>query len=154
MLKVHTIPVTPLLLLLHQVIDGYFVHYFAPSGLQPVNKNVLFVLDRSGSMSGKKIQQTKEAMVTILRDLRPGDLFNIIYFSDYLRWWSADAMMEVSEDNIKDAEEFVMQIDASGGILPFRVVAVLFYFLCLLVSSFFFFFFFCCCRCILPLKPE
>jgi secreted protein with Ig-like and vWFA domain len=33
------------------------VHYFAPEGLPTMPKNVVFVIDKSGSMSGRKIQQ-------------------------------------------------------------------------------------------------
>lgn len=40
-----------------QVHDGYFVHYFAPKGLPVVPKDVIFVIDVSGSMIGTKIKQ-------------------------------------------------------------------------------------------------
>ncbi|KAK2091282.1 Inter-alpha-trypsin inhibitor heavy chain H4 [Saguinus oedipus] len=40
-----------------QIENGYFVHYFAPEGLTTMPKNVVFVIDKSGSMSGRKIQQ-------------------------------------------------------------------------------------------------
>ena len=54
-------------------MNGYFVHYFSPEGLAPAHKNVVFVIDVSGSMSGLKISQTKDAMRTILVDIREGD---------------------------------------------------------------------------------
>ncbi|KAF6090876.1 hypothetical protein HJG60_012246 [Phyllostomus discolor] len=40
-----------------QIYDGYFIHYFAPRGLPPVEKNVVFVIDVSGSMFGTKMKQ-------------------------------------------------------------------------------------------------
>lgn len=43
-----------------QVVNGYFVHFFAPPDLPTVPKNVMFVIDTSGSMYGTKIQQVKE----------------------------------------------------------------------------------------------
>lgn len=43
-----------------QVLNGYFVHYFAPKNLPPLPKNVVFVLDISASMVGAKLQQTRE----------------------------------------------------------------------------------------------
>lgn len=43
-------------------------------------KDIVFVLDKSGSMIGEKIQQLKDAMVEILDDLQPEDRFNIITF--------------------------------------------------------------------------
>lgn len=48
------------LLFLHQVLDGYFVHYFAPKNLPPLPKNVVFVLDISASMVGAKLQQVSQ----------------------------------------------------------------------------------------------
>lgn len=47
------------ILALLQVYDGYFVHYFAPRGLPVVPKDVIFVIDVSGSMIGTKIKQVK-----------------------------------------------------------------------------------------------
>ncbi|KAK3512774.1 hypothetical protein QTP70_025114, partial [Hemibagrus guttatus] len=41
-----------------QALKGYFVHYFAPTDIQKIPKNVVFLIDRSGSMRGKKIQQS------------------------------------------------------------------------------------------------
>jgi uncharacterized protein YegL len=57
------------------------VHFFAPPELTPLPKHVVFVLDVSGSMHGRKIEQLREAMDSILRELRPGDYFNLIEFS-------------------------------------------------------------------------
>ena len=37
-----------------QVVDGYFVHFFAPSTLTVLPKHVVFILDTSGSMAGIK----------------------------------------------------------------------------------------------------
>ena len=59
------------------------MHFFAPD-LPPMPKDIIFVLDLSGSMSGMKIRQLKEAMKVILGDLEPNDRFNIITF----RWVS------------------------------------------------------------------
>ena len=40
-----------------QLIDGYFAHFLAPENLPAMAKHVVFVLDTSGSMSGKKLEQ-------------------------------------------------------------------------------------------------
>ncbi|XP_065334844.1 inter-alpha-trypsin inhibitor heavy chain H4-like [Cloeon dipterum] len=61
--------------------DGYFVHFFTPPEEKPLPKHVVFVLDVSGSMYGKKMVQLKEAMNAILDELRPQDYFNLIEFS-------------------------------------------------------------------------
>ena len=64
-----------------QVMNGYFVHFFAPANLPPLKKHVVFVLDTSGSMWGRRMEQLKEAMNKILADLTPDDFFNIFTFS-------------------------------------------------------------------------
>lgn len=51
-------------LLFVQIYDGYFIHYFAPRGLPPVEKNVVFVIDVSGSMFGTKIKQVTRTLGT------------------------------------------------------------------------------------------
>lgn len=42
-----------------QIVNGYFVHFFAPQGLPVVPKNVVFVIDVSGSMHGRKMEQVR-----------------------------------------------------------------------------------------------
>ena len=73
-----------------QVIDGYFVHFFTPDKLETLPKHVIFVLDLSGSMSGRKLEQTKDAMVTILDDMTEQDSFNILTFSDHVYHWKSE----------------------------------------------------------------
>lgn len=42
-----------------EVMNGYFVHFFAPTSLPKGQKSVVFVLDKSGSMQGRKFKQTQ-----------------------------------------------------------------------------------------------
>ncbi|TNN65240.1 Inter-alpha-trypsin inhibitor heavy chain H6 [Liparis tanakae] len=97
-----------------QVYDGYFVHYFAPRGLPVVPKDVIFVIDVSGSMIGTKIKQTKQAMGTILGDLREADHFNIITFSDKVHTWKKGRTVRATRQNVQDAKDFVKRIIAEG----------------------------------------
>ncbi|HEV3418006.1 MAG TPA: VIT domain-containing protein, partial [Pirellulales bacterium] len=66
--------------------DGYFLLLASPaiksaSDERP-KKTVVFVVDRSGSMSGEKIEQAKGALKFVLNNLREGDLFNIIAYDN------------------------------------------------------------------------
>ncbi|XP_072568985.1 inter-alpha-trypsin inhibitor heavy chain H6 isoform X1 [Paramormyrops kingsleyae] len=97
-----------------QIHDGYFVHYFAPRKLPVVPKNVIFAIDVSGSMIGTKIKQTKQAMATILSELREDDFFNIITFSDTIRIWKNGGTVKAILSNVHDAQEFVKKITAEG----------------------------------------
>uniref|UniRef100_A0A8C0ZUS5 VWFA domain-containing protein n=1 Tax=Castor canadensis TaxID=51338 RepID=A0A8C0ZUS5_CASCN len=95
-----------------QIYGGYFVHYFAPRGLQPVEKNVVFVIDVSGSMFGTKMKQTKNAMNVILGDLRADDSFNIISFSDTVSVWKAGG--SVQKDSLRQGKVVSLSSPQSG----------------------------------------
>ncbi|XP_054585689.1 inter-alpha-trypsin inhibitor heavy chain H4-like [Eptesicus fuscus] len=97
-----------------QIENGYFVHYFAPEGLSMIPKNVIFVIDRSGSMMGKKIRQTREALIKILEDLRPEDHFNLISFSSEATQWKP-SLVPASTQNVEEATKYAESIKAHGG---------------------------------------
>ncbi|XP_028933734.1 inter-alpha-trypsin inhibitor heavy chain H5 isoform X1 [Ornithorhynchus anatinus] len=97
-----------------QVLNGYFVHYFAPKDLPPLPKNVVFVLDSSASMVGAKLKQTKEALFTILHDLRPEDNFNIVGFSSRIKVWK-DQLVPVTPNSIRDGKVYIHHMSPSGG---------------------------------------
>ncbi|XP_012382983.1 inter-alpha-trypsin inhibitor heavy chain H4 isoform X2 [Dasypus novemcinctus] len=94
--------------------NGYFVHYFAPEGLPTMPKNVVFVIDKSGSMSGRKIHQTREALIKILDDLNPKDQFNLIVFSSEAAPWKP-ALLPASAQNVQEAKSYAAGIQAHGG---------------------------------------
>ncbi|XP_040824232.1 inter-alpha-trypsin inhibitor heavy chain H5 [Ochotona curzoniae] len=97
-----------------QVLNGYFVHYFAPKDLPPLPKNVVFVLDSSASMVGVKLRQTKDALFTILHDLRPQDRFSIIGFSNRIKVWK-DQLISVTPNNIRDGKIYIHHMSPTGG---------------------------------------
>uniref|UniRef100_A0A674J2Q4 Inter-alpha-trypsin inhibitor heavy chain family member 6 n=1 Tax=Terrapene triunguis TaxID=2587831 RepID=A0A674J2Q4_9SAUR len=96
------------------IYNGYFVHYFAPRGLPPVQKNVVFVIDISGSMHGTKMKQTKKAMHIILSDLHPDDCFNIVTFSDTVHVWKAGRSILATAHNVRSAKDYVHRMEADG----------------------------------------
>ena len=64
--------------------DGYFALLLAPSleaGTR-VARDIVIVIDRSGSMYGEKIEQTRAAAVSILDDLGADDRFGVVSFAD------------------------------------------------------------------------
>ncbi|XP_070793134.1 inter-alpha-trypsin inhibitor heavy chain H3-like [Pituophis catenifer annectens] len=97
-----------------QVVNGYFVHFFAPKILKGLPKNVAFVIDISGSMSGQKIRQAKEALTKIVEDLKEEDHFNIILFESSVSTWKDD-LIQATPENVNQSKEFIHQISARGG---------------------------------------
>nr|XP_004661349.2 inter-alpha-trypsin inhibitor heavy chain H3 isoform X1 [Jaculus jaculus] len=96
-----------------QVVNGYFVHFFAPHGLPVVPKNIVFVIDVSGSMAGRKIQQTRDALLKILEDMKEDDYLNFILFSGDVTTWK-DHLVQATPENLEEARTFVKGIDDRG----------------------------------------
>jgi len=64
--------------------DGYFlavVNGNASASIEPHPKDVVFVLDTSGSMEGRKLEQAREALRFLIERLRPEDRFNLVSYS-------------------------------------------------------------------------
>lgn len=97
-----------------EVFNGYFVHFFAPENLDPIPKNILFVIDVSGSMWGIKMKQTVEAMKTILDDLRTDDQFSVVDFNHNVRTWRND-LVSATKTQIADAKRYIEKIQPGGG---------------------------------------
>uniref|UniRef100_A0AC11CJ69 Inter-alpha-trypsin inhibitor heavy chain 3 n=1 Tax=Ovis aries TaxID=9940 RepID=A0AC11CJ69_SHEEP len=96
-----------------QIVNGYFVHFFAPQGLPVVPKSVVFVIDVSGSMHGRKMEQTKDALLKILEDVKQDDYLNFILFSGDVTTWK-DSLVPATPENIQEARKFVMDIHDQG----------------------------------------
>uniref|UniRef100_A0A8D3DBG4 Inter-alpha-trypsin inhibitor heavy chain 2 n=1 Tax=Scophthalmus maximus TaxID=52904 RepID=A0A8D3DBG4_SCOMX len=97
-----------------QVSDGHFVQFFAPSNLSPLPKNIVFVIDVSGSMWGVKMKQTVEAMQAILDDLTMDDHFSIVDFNHNVRCWSEE-LVHGSSIQVADAKAYIKNIKPNGG---------------------------------------
>lgn len=77
-------------------------------------REVIFVQDVSGSMSGESIAQAREGLRLALERLRPEDSFNIILFNDQYAVY-ADTPLPATPENIAAAIETVSRLDAEGG---------------------------------------
>ncbi len=102
----------------HAGDDGWFLLSGVPSlklGERAAARNVLFVLDTSGSMAQEgKIEQARRALTFCLRGLARTDRFNILTFDSGVRTLSRKPQ-EADPDAVKLAEEFVASISARGG---------------------------------------
>ncbi|XP_072858615.2 inter-alpha-trypsin inhibitor heavy chain H2 isoform X2 [Pogona vitticeps] len=97
-----------------EIFNGYFIHYFAPENMDPLPKNILFVIDVSGSMWGLKMKQTVEAMKTILEDLRSDDQFSVLDFNHNVRCWR-DSLVQASKLQTEAAKKYIEGIHPNGG---------------------------------------
>jgi Ca-activated chloride channel family protein len=101
---------------------GYFLLMLAPgsaagdAGLERsvMNKDVLFVLDTSGSMNGEKLQQAKEALRFCVNSLDSGDRFNVVQFATSENRFR-EGLVSASSRNVEDALRFIKRFRARGG---------------------------------------
>lgn len=96
--------------------DGFFLLLAAPkfqvTGQDTVAKDVIVVLDVSGSMRGAKLKQAKDALNYILNHLKEEDRFNIIAFSTGTKRFARELQDVVARD---EAYRFVRDLEAAGG---------------------------------------
>ncbi|XP_057562679.1 inter-alpha-trypsin inhibitor heavy chain H1 [Hippopotamus amphibius kiboko] len=96
------------------VANNHFAHFFAPQNLKKLNKNVVFVIDISSSMEGQKVKQTKEALLKILGDLRPGDYFDLVLFGSAVQSWRG-SLVQATAANLEAARTFVQRFSLAGA---------------------------------------
>jgi Ca-activated chloride channel homolog len=96
--------------------DGFALITLSPPSIRPrpVPRDLTFVIDVSGSMSGKKIEQARAAGKQALRTLSPMDRFRLIDFSSDVRTFRDD-FSAATRENIRAAERYLDQLDAQGS---------------------------------------
>jgi Ca-activated chloride channel family protein len=99
--------------------DGYFLLLASPKvqvegDAKPPAKTVVFVLDRSGSMAGKKIEQARASLRFVLENLRDDDLFNIVVYDDRVETYKPE-LQRYSKEARDAALAYVDNIRPGGS---------------------------------------
>jgi len=104
-----------------ETIDGepHYLLMVMPPSAEAASANVMpremiFIIDTSGSMHGTSIAQAKQALRRALQGLRPGDRFNVIAFSSAPNPLFRSAVV-ADPANMARAESFVASLAANGG---------------------------------------
>jgi Ca-activated chloride channel family protein len=97
----------------------YLLAFVTPPALadavqQPRPREIVFVIDNSGSMGGTSIAQAKASLLYGLAHLKPGDRFNVIRFDHTMDVLFADTVPADAE-HLDRAKAFVSALQASGG---------------------------------------
>lgn len=96
--------------------DGYFVLIAAPqlevAQSEVVQKDFVFVLDRSGSMNGAKFDQARTALKRIIDMLNPGDRFTIVAFESGVSSFYSGLL---PLDRRESARQWVDEMEIGGG---------------------------------------
>ncbi|MDQ1318304.1 MAG: Ca-activated chloride channel, partial [Candidatus Poribacteria bacterium] len=98
--------------------DGFFMLLVAPkyetTSEDVIEKDVIFVLDKSGSMQGDKIDQAKNALKFCIKSLKDKDRFGIIVFSTDVDELD-NSLLTATKANVDKAERFIDKLEATGG---------------------------------------
>jgi Ca-activated chloride channel family protein len=98
--------------------DGYFMLLAAPrygaEKAKVIPKNIILVLDSSGSMRGNKIRQVKAAARFIVEHLGRDDAFSLIDFDDSITAFS-ETLVPADREHVDKALKFIEAIADSGG---------------------------------------
>jgi len=99
--------------------DPYYLLMVMPpsiesAGASAIPREMIFIIDTSGSMHGVSIAQAKKALRRALQGLRPGDRFNVIAFSSNPNPLFPSAVA-ADPRNLSMAENFVAGLSANGG---------------------------------------
>lgn len=96
--------------------DGFFTLLITPpveaDADRIIPKDVIFVLDQSGSMFGEKWDQARDAAKFVLDNLNARDRFNVVAFSTGFRVYAND-LQPVSE--VDRAKDWISGLEALGG---------------------------------------
>lgn len=98
--------------------DGFFSVMIQPP-LQPSNnqvnpREITFIMDISGSMSGVPVETSRALVEKALDQMRPQDLFNIVYFSGgNNQLW--DKAQPATPDSVAKAKTFLQSLSGGGG---------------------------------------
>jgi len=78
------------------------------------DRETIFVIDNSGSMSGESMDQAKAGLLAALDRLAPTDEFNVIRFDDTMDMLFTTAV-PANDQNLARAKRFVSSLEANGG---------------------------------------
>lgn len=81
---------------------------------QAMARDLIFIIDTSGSMHGTSLDQAKRALTMALDGLQPGDRFNVIQFNSVTSALFT-ASVSATTTNIDVARRYVAGLDANGG---------------------------------------
>jgi len=98
--------------------DGYFLLLATPKvkvdESKRVKKNLQIVIDRSGSMSGEKIKQAREAVKFVINKLHKGDTFNIVAYDSQVEAFRSE-LQRFDDTTRKEALAFTESIFSGGS---------------------------------------
>lgn len=101
--------------------EGFFLARVVPRLAAPprIGRDLVFVVDRSGSMAGSKLEQARAALLAGLATLKPGDRFDVVSFSTDVTSLAQSlgqrGLLDVDSRHVSAARQAAAELDATGG---------------------------------------
>ncbi|MGE5351203.1 MAG: VIT domain-containing protein [Acidobacteriota bacterium] len=97
--------------------DSYYAIWISPPDSLTANEvipqNIVFTVDVSSSVDGKRMDQIKESLNNFLLLLDPADKFNIVIFGTTVDKFKSD-LVQATAENIQAAKDYVLKLYAVG----------------------------------------
>jgi Ca-activated chloride channel family protein len=81
---------------------------------KPLPKDVIFLIDTSGSMSGESIAQARSGLKRCLDMLQAQDRFTVLRFASDFSWFSPE-LRKAEAGKLDEAREYVAGLESDGG---------------------------------------
>ncbi len=98
--------------------NGYFMLLVTPkvemTQSHQIPRDVVLVLDTSGSMRGVKMEQAKKAMRYVLDNLTSGDRFAMMNFATVVNTYKT-GLTKVNRESVEDGRKWISKLEATGG---------------------------------------
>lgn len=80
----------------------------------PQKREVILVLDRSGSMNGPKLEQVRAAALQVLEGLEDGEAFNVVVYSDGVESFAPEPVVKTPETMAR-VRAYLKSVRSAGG---------------------------------------
>lgn len=84
------------------------------AGGEPLARDVVYVLDRSGSMAGTKLEQARQAVAADMLTLQPSDSYNVVVFDDHTDAFRSSLTPGTASNVAKDRAKVLAVVAGSG----------------------------------------
>lgn len=105
--------------LFHETVAGqnYVLAQVTPpitTRAAPIPRDIIFVIDNSGSMGGESMRQAKASLAYGLAHLSPGDRFNLVRFDDSVTVLFP-SVVSADAAHVAKAQKYLASLEADGG---------------------------------------
>jgi len=93
-------------------------------GVAAEGQSFVFVVDKSGSMMGERLETARQELLDSIDQLRPNQEFYVIFFDSIFHEQPTKGMVRATPRNKKVVRDWIMNAVSSGGTVPYPAIEV------------------------------